>query len=253
MTNETQKVLTQIEYPKSTQGLFELPCGYLSPDGQLHSEVVVKEMTGAEEDLLASRQMTPLRKFSELIGRCVTRVGTITDRGQISAIVRHLTVGDRIFLMFAIRRVTIGNAYDFSKKCPECDKEGSYSVNLAELEVKKMKEPMRRIYDVTLPSGKTARVRVSTGEDEERISKLEKETDAISKGLLMRLELFDGKPPELSALKEMSWKDRQALKAEMNKLEGGLDTSVDIACASCGYEFKTDLEVSAGFFFPQEG
>jgi hypothetical protein len=210
----------------------------------------LREMTGAEEDLLASKQMTPLRKFSELITRCIVRLGAVSDPGQIAAMVKQLPVGDRVFLLFAIRRVTIGNSYSFECKCPECGKAGNYSVNLEELEVRKMKEPLRRIYDLTLPSGRVARARISTGEDEERISKLDKDPDALSKGLLMRLELLDGKPPELAGIKAMSWRDRQILKTEMNKLEGGLETEIDIQCSSCSVEFKTELEIAASFFFP---
>jgi hypothetical protein len=250
----SEAMITQniIETPKSAVGVFELPCGYLTPEGQILTEVVVREMTGGEEDMLASKQVPPAKKFGELIARCVTRIGTVTDKGEIAKMAKQLTLGDRVFLLFVIRRVTLGDEYPFREVCPngECKQAQVYTVDLSELTVKKMPEPTKRIYDVTLPSGRKARFRVSTGEDEEKIQKNEKSPDAMSLGILMRLEMLDGKPPTLQELKDMGWKDRVALRDEWNKVEGGVDTEVELGCPVCGHEFKRELEVSGGFFFP---
>ena len=246
--------MAELEHPKSSQGVYELPCGYLDAEGKIHTEVVLREMTGAEEDLLASKQISPSKKFSELISRCVTRIGTVTDRGQISAIVRQLPIGDRVFLLFAIRRVTLGDNYPFSDKCPNdsCGIESVYKIDLSVLEVKKMPDPLKRIYDITLPSGDTARFRVSTGEDEERVSKFEKSADAISQSVLMRLEQLNGLPPTLEAVKAMGWKDRQALRSAWDKVEGGVETEMEMQCPRCGHEFKRDVQVGLSFFYPSE-
>jgi hypothetical protein len=93
---------------------------------------------------------------------------------------------------------------------------------------------------------------VSTGEDEERASKLDKAEDAISRGILMRLELLNGAPPDLEAVKNLKWRDRRALQKTWNEVEGGIDTEMKMTCKSCGHEFKKDLEIGASFFFPSE-
>lgn len=247
---------TALEEPKSTQSVFDLPCGFIDAAGELHTEVAVRELSGAEEDLLAQKQITPFKKFNELLSRCTLRLGTITERGRISAAVNSLTVGDRLFLLFAIRRISLGDGYTFDMECPnaECKAKKSYTIQLSSLEVRKMPEPKKRIYDVSLPSGATARYRVSTGADEERTSKLDTKTEsaALSKGILMRLELLNGVPPELPAVVAMSLKDRLSLRSKWDKVEGGVDTEAEMQCPVCSFEFKKDVEVTPNFFFPSE-
>jgi hypothetical protein len=246
--------IANLETPKSSQGVFELPCGHVGSDGMLHTEVALRELTGAEEDLLASKQMSAFKKYNELLVRCTVRIGTVTDRGQISAVVKNLPIGDRLFLLFAIRRVSIGDEYTFNEACPNtaCAKNERYTVKLSELDIKKMPDPKKRIYDATLPSGATARFRISTGVDEERAMGTESKVEdaALSKGILMRLELLNGAPPELQAVKDMKWRDRAALREEWNKVEGGVDTEVEMNCPACGHFFKKDIEVTPSFFFP---
>ena len=159
-------VSSQISIPKATTGIFELPCGYLDPEGNLFTEVEVREITGAEEDMLGSNNIPTEKKIEELIVKCVTRVGTITDPAKIRGITPELTGGDRVFLIFAIRRVTFGDLYPLVEKCPECKSERLYQVDLTQVEVYRMKDPRKRIVDTTLSSGRTARFRMIYGRDE---------------------------------------------------------------------------------------
>lgn len=244
--------LAQINDAKSTQGVFTLPCGFLDAEGNLHTEVVIRELTGEEEDLLSSKTLSAFHKYNELLVRCTQRLGSITDRGQLSAAIKSLPVGDRVFLLFAIRRVSIGDEYLIEATCNSCQAKHNYTVLLSELEVRPMPDPKKRIHDITLPSGATARFRISTGVDEERSMKLDKSEDALSRAMHMRLELLNGQPPELKDVRAMKWRDRRALREAWNKVEGGVDTEVSIDCASCGVEFKRDVEVSGSFFFPSE-
>ena len=58
----------QMETPKGTLGVFDLPCGYLDPQTQeLFTEVQVREITGNEEDMLASQQIPSAQKISQLL------------------------------------------------------------------------------------------------------------------------------------------------------------------------------------------
>ena len=124
---------SQLDHAKSSIGTFVLPCGYLDSAGVLHTEVCVKEISGHEEDLLASKAIPEARKLGELIANCVTRLGPLTDRGQIAMAVKELLVGDRAFLLFAIRRVTVGDNYPFRARCPSCEKEHLYNIDSAHL------------------------------------------------------------------------------------------------------------------------
>ena len=242
----------QMTTPKSTQGVYDLPCGYLDESGNLHTEVALHEITGTEEDLLANPKMQPVKKINELLTRCIDRIGPFTERGRVSQIVLDLTVGDRAFLMFAIRRISLGDDYPFKDKCPSCEEEKLYTVDLSELEAKQMPDPKKRAFDQTLPSGKQAKFHPMTGRDEERLAKFDKnKADTLSLSILMRLDLLDGKAPTLPDVKNLGLRDRNFLRDQFEDSEGGLDTEVDLECPDCGEAFKRDVDVGQqGFFFP---
>lgn len=255
--------INQMETAKSVNGVFTLPCGYVDPTTQeLHTEVQVKEITGNEEDMLASTQISSDQKITSLLMGCITRVGNEVDKGKIAQIVRQLTVGDRVFLIFAIRRVTLGDELPVREKCPSCGVTSLFMVDLAEeLQPKPMPDPYRRIYDVVLPSsGQEARFRVSTGEDETRLSKIAKRLgkgkgkgvpDGLSRAILMRLELLGGEKPTLEMVKSLGMRDRQYLRSQFKEVEGGVDTTLELECPSCGHDWEKDLDLgTASFFFP---
>jgi hypothetical protein len=252
--NQSQEsffVQNQMAVPKATQGIFELPCGYLSPEGELVTEVKVREITGIEEDMLAAKNIPSGKKITQLITNCLERLGTITDKTELANCVRSLMIGDRVFLMLAIRRVTLGDDFPFEAKCNECDKKNLFSINLAELEVKTTVNRNKRVFDVVLPSGKPARWHVMTGKEEESLSKFQN-LDQLSLSILVRVDLLEGQPTDMDTIKSLNMKDRNFLRDEcFNVEEGGIETEMDLQCPACGEGFKTELDVGqTGFFFP---
>jgi hypothetical protein len=240
----------QIETPKSAVGIYELPCGVVSPEGNLIQEVQVREMTGREEDLLASAKMPPVKKINALLCACTERVGHITDKQTIAQIISGMTQGDRVFLLMAIRRASLGDELPLEQECPSCEQMGYYIQDLSELNVKPMKDPMKRSYEVALPSGKTVKFRSGNGADEERLSKVA-DDEKPSFMLLCRTEAINGKAPTIHDIKGLSFRDRQALRDAFEENDGGVDTAIDMTCSHCGHTFKTEVELgSQGFFFP---
>lgn len=254
---EQMHTVQQMETAKGSNGVFTLPCGYLDPVTQeLVTEVQVTEITGNEEDMLASDKIPSHAKVTQLLAGCVTRVGSVVDKGLIAGIVQELPIGDRVFLIFAIRRVTLGDELPVRERCPECKTTTLFMVDLAEdLQAKPMKDPKKRVWDVTLPSGKTARFRVSTGRDEAGREKLAKrgkhKADVLSQAIMMRLELLEGEKPTLKMVKSLGMRDRNHLREQYQEVEGGVDTTLELECPSCGHEWEKDLDLgAANFFFP---
>lgn len=247
----------QMETPKGSNGVFDLPCGYLDPrTREVVTEVQVREITGTEEDMLASQQIPSAQKISSLLAGCVTRIGNVTDKGLIAGMVQDLTVGDRVFLIFAIRRVTLGDELPVREKCPECKVTTLFMVDLdKDLEPRPMPDPTKRVFDVTLPSGTAARFRVSTGQDEADMAKLVRrqkhKSDALSQAILMRLEMLGDEKPTLKMVKSLGMRDRHFLRDQFQTVEGGMDTTLELECPACGHEWEKDLDLSAAnFFFP---
>ena len=246
--------------PKSTQGVFTLPCGLLTGEGQLHTEVALHEIRGHEEDMLASKTVPDWKKLGELIAGCVTRIGTITDRGMVADSVLKLPAGDRVFLLLAIRRVTLGDMLPFHSKCSspkeECDVTSMYTIDLSSLDIKKMPDPMKRVgYEAKLPSGKSIRYRVLNGVDEEAVSKATKsKDDSISLSMFHRIELLEDKKPTLRDVKDLGLADRCYIREELfDAIDGGVETAVDMTCPRCQVDFKHTVDVGEqGFFFPSQ-
>jgi hypothetical protein len=248
--------LNQMETPKSTLGIFELPCGHLDVETQeLAIEVQVREITGHEEDMLASKQIPSSQKITNLLSGCVIRLGAVEDSGQLNRMVRELPLGDRVFLVFAIRRVTLGDDLPVREKCPSCGLTTLFMVDLAEeLQPKPMPDRMKRVFDAELPSGKQIRFRVSVGSDEVRMAKLQQRkqaADALSHAILMRLELLEGEKPTMKMVKSLGMRDRLFIREEFQRVEGGVDTTLELECPSCRHEWEKDLDLGASsFFFP---
>jgi hypothetical protein len=248
---ESMFIQSQMSEPHSPLGVFELPCGYLTADGSLLTEVKVKEITGADEDMLNSRNITPAKKVTHLIGSCLVSIGAITEKAELVRIARDLVMGDRVFLMFASRRITLGDLYPFEDECPACEKKSLFSVNLSSLDIKKMPDPRKRVFDTKLPSGISARYHVMTGKDEESIAKASQSADQASLGILVRLDSIGEKPVDMNRIKALSMRDRNFLRDLFNEVEGGVETTIELECPKCGEEFETELNMGqTGFFFP---
>ncbi len=253
LTVEQAVLLNQIEEAKSSQGIFQLPCGWLDQNNQLHQDVEVAEITGNEEDMLASKSVPNHRKMGTLIGRCLRRLGPVTDRGKLASIVADLLVGDRVFLLFAIRRVTLGDVYPFRVVCPSpaCGKEAVFQVNLSEFETRPMNDPTRRLFEVVLPSKKPVRFHPLNGHGEEKIARLDNQADRLSLGIFGRVDMIDNKPATLADIKALTSRDRDFLRTQFDEVEGGLDTEGEFSCAFCGHEWAEEVDpIQNGFFFP---
>lgn len=249
---EAEVVQLQMEEPKATVGIYELPRGYLDGDGNLHTEVVVHEITGYEEDMLAAPKVPAAKKMNELLVRCVDRIGTITDRERLTEAVTNLGVGDRVYLLFAIRRTSLGDTYPFEETCPNCGEKKLFTIDLSEMEVKHGAEPATRVFDLTLPTKKTVRFHPMTGADESKMLKLaSKGADTLSLAMAMRIDMLNGKPPALQDVKALTLRDRNAFRAAYEAVEGGVETTMEVECPGCEHVFERDVEVGdVGFFFP---
>jgi hypothetical protein len=275
-TNETIQMMTeaQLREPKATVGIFTLPCGYLDEKGELHTEVVLTEITGRDEDMLAGNKISTQKKMNQLLISCVARIGSITGRDDIATIVPNLLVGDRVFLLIAIRRVSLGDDYPYKDICPSCEQETLMNINLGELETAPMPDPKKRVFDARLPakaalrawansgevpepekskpSGVSIRFRQLTGRDDERFLVIRDKEDALSKLLQVRIELLDDKPPTVDDLQALSMSARQYVRDVLfDSVDGGVETTLDVTCPKCSHDYTRELDIAQmGFFFP---
>ncbi|CAB4203539.1 hypothetical protein UFOVP1382_152 [uncultured Caudovirales phage] len=248
--------------PKSTTQIFTLPIGYLSPDGKLLRDAVVKEMTGVEEEILAAKGMVTPR-LNRVIANCLVEIGGVHADLPM---VRALTMLDRMFLLIAIRRVSLGDRYEVKLKCPveSCAAENTYEIDLGGLPTSCPDDPTARRHVSKTPSGSRVEWHTMNGEDEEWLESMRaklKGEGQSTLAMLSRIDTIDGTSlprdggtdlkRSLGRIVKMSLRDRNALRAAFKQSEGDLDTTIEFQCKACQAEFKAEMEVDAeAFFFP---
>ena len=254
-TLEQRIVENQLELASSPEGIYTLPCGHLDDEGVLHTEVLLRELTGVEEDILASKRIPSHQKMNKFLANCTQRIGSIVDPREIASIVPKLLLGDRTFLFFALRRLSVGDIFPFREKCPECREMAVYSYDLGDLKVTVMPDPKKRIYEVTLPrSGKSVTFRCLAGQDEQEADRLKKrKMPPLTAQIYLRVVDIDGKPRTQQDIQKLPTRDRDFLRAQFATVDGGVETTLELDCGACGAEFEE--EISPGqqsFFFPSE-
>lgn len=237
-------------------GMYTLPGGYVDSDRVIHREVEVTELTGEEEDILASRQASSLQKINKALSNCIKRIGNITNPARITEIVeKDLTSSDRMFLIIALRRVSLGDDYPFEVTCP-CEKKVKMRMiqDLGEtMAVEPEADPLNRNYTVDLREGKKALCKVMTGEDEAKRDRMKAQAskDKLSLAILLRVVDIDGQPANMKSLKKLSTRDRTCLRNAFVKHEVAIGESVPVTCSQCEREFSVELEFGQpDFFFP---
>lgn len=233
-----------------TGSVFNLPYGYLDPDGVIHAEAEIREMTGEEEDIIADGRSPIISRIDRLMARCLKRIGNVTDAGRITLIVRDLAMPDRLRLLIGIRVLSVGPEYHYKAKCQECDSENRFTTLLDTLQVKYPEDRGKRQHVVTLPSGLTAKFHLLTGKDEGKLTASRRDPkDTLSAAILVRLEELNGKPPDMAAVKRLGMRDRHALRTAFGRIENCIETSADLTCPSCANEFKAEIDFGQGGFF----
>jgi hypothetical protein len=223
--------------------VFELPTGWLGPDGQVHRRVEMREMTGYEEDVIGDDRLPYNVRMNRVLAGCVVKLGPITDKAEIEKIMDQLTSVDRMKLLIMIRVASLPEPFEFDVTCPSCSKKGTHQLDLLTLQFEGLKDPKVREYELSLPSGRKAVCRVLTGELENRISELER-ADIMSGSILLRLAKLDGKADlTLEDVKKMPLKDRTALRNKFDEIEGGFERDIQVSCKNCRKEFETRLDL----------
>jgi len=250
----------------------ELPCGFIDSEGTLHDTLTVGEMTGYEEDILAGKgPIVP--RLNQIIANCTKRFGAMDDRREIGMAVTRMAAPDRLAALIAIRRVSLGDYYDVKVECPSCREQSRFSLNLAQIDILRMKDQMQRDREDALSTNRRIRWHVMSAADEEWLSKRTKrKEDVLTLAMLARVDAVeidqegDGKyafyeidregkgfKKALAALKSLSIRERNDIRRLFDEHEGSVDTEVEFDCPACQYEWKSEMDVGqAGFFFPSD-
>jgi hypothetical protein len=218
---------------------FELPSGV---------EIVLREMTGVEEELLTNQRLIRTGDaVNQVLRNCIVKLG---EKENLSTDdVLSMLSGDRLFALVRLRQVSLGDEVELDLGCPNqtCRKRCIVNVDIEKLTVSHYNE--KREFEFRLPgSGVVVRFGYLDGHKEKRLASLDE--PSISAAMLARIIDIDGKSPDKKAVNAMSLRDRNALRSEMARVDAGVDTVVETECEACGTRIRTRLEAESAFLFP---
>jgi len=249
---------------------FRLPVGYIDSEGKVHDQIILREMTGEEDDMMGNDDLPIGERVSEVLAACCTKLGDIDDKETIKKAIGDsldaglpLTEQDRIAAMIFLRRVSIGDIYSFERRCPRCGQMAeNRKVDLRTLKIGKSEHPTRRRVKVTLPaSGKEAIISVLSAQGAVKVGRLRPtQKDIKSLALLARLTSLDGTSlgeprVALEQIKSLPQKDRNYIRQVYNLMEEHVETDIEVECRNglCGASWKFPLDVGQHFFLDLEG
>lgn len=260
-----------IEVHGKGQLLFTLPVGYVDSAGKVHDSIVLREMTGVEDDMLGNDDLPLGERVSSVLSACIVKLGDIENKDIIKRAVSDtleggglpITEQDRIAAMIYLRRVSLGDYYKFERRCPRCSTNAeNRTTDLRELKIKKCAHPERRRVKLKLTrSGKEVVIKVLSAQGSIDIGRLRPtQKDLKTLALKVRIELLDGKPlpqnPQqaISIIKDLPQADRNMIRQAYNAMEDLVETEIDVECRNpiCMATWSFPLDVGQSFFLDLE-
>jgi hypothetical protein len=239
-----------MEQTKPAVGILELPTGVRLEGGEVLKELSFRELAGPEEDILAS-QMSASQKISLILSNCAIKLGTLSDPFQIKKQLENLIETDRWFYLVKLRCLSLGPDYAFDTICPECKQKDKKAVDISHMNVINPPTADKIFHVSNLPSGAVVRWKNIDGQISAKIEKMATPNNAATVALYARVTEFNEKPVTLADIKNLSMKDRNELRKEIDKQEGELDDEIECTCPECGHEYKLEMKLDPqSFFFP---
>ncbi|RJS14147.1 hypothetical protein DRW03_35485 [Corallococcus sp. H22C18031201] len=171
--------------------------------------------------------------------------------------------GDRFFALLQIRILTYGPEYVFAVHCQSasCRARIDWELDLTQLPVRSLTEASRAAvvagnrFETTLPdAGKRVRFRLMTGEDERRLPQLQRAAPEklLSSVLAYRVLDVDGVDArdKRRFIEDLTLRDADFLVDEFDRVDCGVDTTLEVECPECFLRQEVELPFDRGFFLP---
>lgn len=246
---EPEPVEPELDVEPPSPTVFELPGGYVGPDGYVATEIEVRELDGRDEEAI-TRTRTSAAMTDQVLKRGLVRVG---DLEPDEMVLNNLLAGDREFILIRIFAATFGREITTERVCPKCGSEGTFTVDsIDDVPVVSLDSPEERNFTVKCSRGE-ASVTLPTGVTQRLIQEAENKTIAeLSTLLLANTVLSVGDTPVLSNADVLNLpiKDRRLLADEIAKRTPGprlLDTTAK--CPNCEEIVEVPLSMGALFQF----
>lgn len=234
-----------------------LPGGLLDGAGRCFKSVVLRELTGADEELLCQRFENGARHVTAFLARAIAAIegwsGAIDEQ-----CVAGMLVGDRDYLLLRLRQVEVGDHVHQVVRCrsADCGRKVDVDFVISELPVRHVPTVCARYTTALVDEQGTrheARLRLPSGADVEAIADLvaAAQPGAANTRLYARLlesiEGYDVSSEE--RVRALPMRLRQQLAAFISSAAPGPDLLIDVACPYCEADLSYTFDLH-GFFLP---
>lgn len=242
--------------PQAPNRRVTLPGGVLDRSGRRYRAVELRELTGADEEVLCGQFDNGAQQVTALLTRAIARIDG-WDKAIDSDLVSGMLIGDRDYLLLRLRQMEIGDRVHEVLRCRarECGKKVDVDFLISELPVRQI-ETLAASYSVPLMDEKglqhIARLRLPTGADLEAVAPLiDGNPGAANTRLYARIvesiESFTTATED--QLRDLPLRLRGQIGAFIERTAPGPDLSIDIACPHCGADLSYSFDLH-GFFLP---
>jgi hypothetical protein len=233
-----------------------LPGGYFDAGGRRHRDYELAVFTGREEELLAqARHPCPAALVTEVLSRCVRRIGEVTPVSP--EVARGLLVADRQYLMLRLRAATFGDRVGATLFCPwpDCGERVSLEFALDDVPVEAPPQP-GPLHTMTLSATAAGRegcevvFRLPTGADQEALSGLLEDNEAAAlTALLARcvLRIGDDEGTDEPSVAALSAPARAEIEERMRQVAPSVAQTMDARCTECGRGFTAPFDIQRFF------
>ena len=227
-----------------------LPGGFINRERTLVKTAEVRELTGADEELISKST-----SLSALLNTVITKgLITLGDEPPLKEDFDNLLAGDRDAILLGIRKATFGDTFTTSRGCISCGEVSELEIDLdKDVPVKELGNPITdRRFSVETKAG-TVVVGLPNGITQKKLLQSENKTAAelITTVLAGCIISIDGSPSlgQSTAL-ELGIADREAIINELNKRNPGPRLGeVSKTCGACGTDISIPLSLADFFRF----
>lgn len=243
--------------------LVTLPNGLI--DGyDCFDHVLIDELKGSTQNYLVNSALVinNIGHIPKILGDMILSFQTkegMPWKGKISDAIELIPSGDIETILIKLRENTYGPKFHHEAVCSHCGNHHKNLVlNLSELTLTKLShEDMIKSKAVLLPkSQKTIELRPQYMKDLFYALKIgtDKQDQLITESITLSVKSIDNNTNITSEdIGKLPWTDLLFLNDAMTdmKIEGTIDTTIDIDCVSCKKEFQVRLNpLKADFFSP---
>ena len=173
--------------------------------------------------------------------------------------------GDRFYALLKVRALSLGNTYPFAVVCQNegCRHRFEWEIALDELTVRALSDESRESFrggnrfETRLPAcGKRVWFRLAVGADERRFAKVRQSNrDRLWSAMLsLRVLEIEGvkDTDRRRCIEDLDIGDAEHLRAEFDRVDCGVDTTIEIECPECLTVQDVDLPFDQRFFLGKQ-